>query len=60
MPQRLLGGHPIVALLISERNFLYIIGIIFGKENQPIMEQVIRDEIRRFVLESPDNRFPGQ
>jgi len=22
------------------------------------MEQVIRDEIRRFVLESPDNRFP--
>jgi len=23
------------------------------------MEQVIRDEILRFVLESPDNRFPG-
>ncbi|HEX2770172.1 MAG TPA: epoxyqueuosine reductase, partial [Geobacteraceae bacterium] len=22
------------------------------------MEQLIRDEIRRFVLESPDNRFP--
>ena len=22
------------------------------------MEQMIRDEIRRFVLESPDNRFP--
>ena len=22
------------------------------------MEQVIRDEIKRFVLESPDNRFP--
>ena len=22
------------------------------------MERVIRDEIRRFVLESPDNRFP--
>jgi epoxyqueuosine reductase len=30
---------------------------LFYSENK-IMEQTIRDEIRRFVLESPDNRFP--